>query len=436
MIAISTVRRNMIQDGAALSLALALAAAGCGDVAGATDDDAPAAVREAVAGPTLPAGFAVTKLGTVNGAVGATYDPANGAWSVTGGGVGLFATTGKAGADNTTFVNKSLAGDGEVTMRWGFIASTPNETRAMIRSQLNATSSYAALGLRAPATTVVNDESSRAAIGGVVTAGNRSDTFGGVKLVRRGNAVTGYVSYDSIAWQRASPPLALTLGGVGGAAFFGVEVASGSATGVSRVDFDEFQVGRLPLGLVAQDVGNPTPAGASGVDYDNDGGTITARGAGLGVKGTSDSFQFTYRTLAGDGRISARLAPPNGSTAGVRGGLMLRRSLAANASNAFLSMSNSDELLLNSRSVTGGAASAEQAFAGSFAGWVQLERQGNTVTASSSLDGRQWTTFRSVTLSDLGSTVDVGIAVTNGGGGALAQVDVDHFWFSPATYQN
>jgi hypothetical protein len=184
---------------------------------------------------------------------------------------------------------------------------------------------------------------------------------------------------------------------------------------------------------VAKDIGGPSPAGAATVDYES-GGTVSVTGAGAGMKGSSDAFQFTYRALAGDGSFIGRINPPNGSATS-RGGLMLRNSLSANSANVFVAMDSSDRLLFTSRTSTATATSADEFFGQSFSGWVKITRTGNSVATFSSLDGVNWTAFRSVTLPNLASTVYVGLASTSGANGAQGVVAVDRISFQPVTPQ-
>src|SRR5262245_25488642 len=51
-------------------------------------------------------------------------------------------------------------------------------------------------------------------------------------------------------------------------------------------------------------VGGPTLVGATSTDAS---GAVTIRGAGAGLGGTADQFQFHYRELTGDGTLVANL---------------------------------------------------------------------------------------------------------------------------------
>jgi hypothetical protein len=403
---------------------LALTTCGCSAEAPSAEDVGQ--VAEAVFGPTLPSGFVKTKIGTVGSAVDATYDPGNGDYQIVGSGAGLFKTNGQTGSDNFYFVNKSLAGDGEVTM--DFSGYTGNaELNIEVRSQLNATSSHVQLGR--------SSAIYRQAINGPVNSVGYNYAGTLTKLVRRGNTITGYSSSDGVYWTPANPPVSVTLSGIGAAAAYGVELASGSPTGTETGWLRSLLVGRLPLSLTAQDVGAPTPAGSANINYAFNGGSFTLSGGGAGIKGTADAFQFTYRTLVGDGTVIAQVEPPNGSAA-VSAGLMVRKSLSSNASNVFVAMNNSDELVTTSRTTSGGNTSAPVRFtAGQYGGWIKLTRTGSSIASFSSVDGVTWTPFRTVSLTDLSSTVYVGLAIASSASGTLGTTTADHFQFAPVADQ-
>lgn len=409
-----------------LRIGFMLALTTCGCSAEAPNAEDMGQVAEAVLGPTLPSGFVKTKIGTVSGAVDATYDPSNGDYQIVGSGAGLFKTNGQTGSDNFYFVNKSLVGDGEVTMDFnGYTGSA--ELNVEVRSQLNATSSHVQLGR--------SSAIYRQAIGGPVNSVGYNYAGSITKLVRRGNTITGYSSQDGVYWTPSNPPVSVTLTGLGAAAAFGVELASGSATTTETAWLDSLLVGKLPLSLAAQDIGAPSPAGSATIDYNFNGGSFTIRGGGAGIKGTADSFQFTYRTLIGDGTIIAQVEPPNGSSA-VSAGLMVRKSLSSNASNVFVAMNNSDELVTTSRTTSGGNTSAPVRFtAGQYGGWMKLTRTGNSIASFSSVDGFNWTPFKTVSLTDLSSTVYVGMAIASGLSGTLGTTTADHFQFAPVADQ-
>src|SRR6185295_1271198 len=78
--------------------------------------------------------------------------------------------------------------------------------------------------------------------------------------------------------------------------------------------------GNLPEGWLTLDIGAVGYAGS--VNYD--GSTYAASGAGADIWDSADAFRFTYRTLAGDGEMIARVASLDNTDAWAKAGVMIR----------------------------------------------------------------------------------------------------------------
>jgi hypothetical protein len=148
------------------------------------------------------------------------------------------------------------------------------------------------------------------------------------------------------------------------------------------------------------------------------------KGRGEGKRhGDGDGFHFVYRALRGDGEIRARVVPEPGA-ASIEAGLVVRRDLTDNAPMAFVGDAPGEATAIR-RGFRGGRHRALAAAEGERRGapyWVRLVRQGNTVTAYRSADGRQWAETGSETV-ELAKTAYVGLAaapLANKPGGAVA----------------
>ncbi len=153
----------------------------------------------------------------------------------------------------------------------------------------------------------------------------------------------------------------------------------------------------LPAGWLAQDVG---AVGVTGSANHNN-GTFTVQGGGADVWGTADAFHYAYRTFSGDGTITARVASLNGTQAWTKIGVMIRGATTASAAHAFMVVSKDKGLALQYRP-SNGAASLSISGAPpptTAPRWVRLTRAGNVVTAFESVDGVNWTTVGSATIS-------------------------------------
>ncbi|MFI5694414.1 alginate lyase family protein [Kribbella sp. NPDC051586] len=189
---------------------------------------------------------------------------------------------------------------------------------------------------------------------------------------------------------------------------------------------------------------------------DFDGRRIVVEAGGTDIGGTADSFRFTYRTLTGDGTVTARVVNPVSSQYATLG-LMMRASLTPDSAHAAMLLkglplhtwSGVWTVRRTSGAATTGTGSTpvpptQQQAITSDAGfpisnlgtlpesatpleapyveaasdgyrlrrpyWVRMIRQGTTCTGLISPDGSTWTEVGSSRL-DLGRTLYVGLAV-------------------------
>ena len=159
-------------------------------------------------------------------------------------------------------------------------------------------------------------------------------------------------------------------------------------------------------------------------------GVYNQAGAGVGVSGTADAFQFASQSLTGAGEIRARLTSLGG-TAAASGGLMIREGTAASAKVALLSV-KSGNFTFSSRSTTGGTATVATVAAANAApnNWLRLTRSGGVITAYRSSDGLIWINSGSVTFSGA-TTLLVGVATASGDTSNLATATFDSLQITP-----
>ena len=113
-----------------------------------------------------------------------------------------------------------------------------------------------------------------------------------------------------------------------------VPVPSGATTGnvvvtVSGVASNglNFYVAQTLMGSW-QDVDMGSVGAAGSASYSN--GVFSVAGAGTGISGTSDKFNFLFQSLSGDGTIVARVLSLSGGTS-PQAGVMIRETLFAGA---------------------------------------------------------------------------------------------------------
>jgi hypothetical protein len=142
----------------------------------------------------------------------------------------------------------------------------------------------------------------------------------------------------------------------------------------------------LPAGWKNQDIGKVRFPGSAKCDEK---GAFSIVASGWGAWGASDSFQFAYRTLDGDGQIIAHLGKLDTSNGPAVAGVMMRQSLAPDSPMAGACLYPSGEVRMPRRPVAGGPpfkATEEQ----NPSAWVRLTRRGEMLSAFRSIDGKFW----------------------------------------------
>ncbi len=164
----------------------------------------------------------------------------------------------------------------------------------------------------------------------------------------------------------------------------------------------------LPSGWTSRDIGSPTVPGNS----QSSGGSYLVEGAGIDIAGTSDQFQYCYRSISGDFDIRVRVAAMQDTSAGSKFGLMFRESMNATSRNVFVLLSAERQLGLQWRSKAGRSTSKVTGATTTMPAWIRLVRQGNTFRGYSSANGTTWTQVGSTNLR-LSSNAYVGLGVTS-----------------------
>ncbi|MCX5644095.1 MAG: PA14 domain-containing protein [Phycisphaerae bacterium] len=175
--------------------------------------------------------------------------------------------------------------------------------------------------------------------------------------------------------------------------------------------------------LLVKFTGRAGPSATTGVVYDN--GTYKVTGAGTDIWGTSDQFQYVYKTLTGDSTIIARVVSNGtGANGWAKGGVMVRQSLAGNSASAYVgvtgSSANGNGACFQNRATAGLDMGANDATSNATPAapinppyWVKLERKGNDFSGSISPDGQTWTKLGATRTVVMADPVYVGLFVTS-----------------------
>ncbi len=195
----------------------------------------------------------------------------------------------------------------------------------------------------------------------------------------------------------------LKLGRQGGALLIGFVCALIAGTHSAAA-----QTSTLPAGWTHRDIGSPAVAGSA----EGAAGTITVRGAGTDIGGTSDQFHYAYQPTSGDVDIRVRVADLLDMSPGAKAGVMVRESMNATAKNAMMFLSTDQKVAFQWRSRDGRKSSQVSGATLPAPAWIRLVRQSNTFRAYSSPTGASWTLVGSATVK-MSRNVYVGLAVTS-----------------------
>jgi uncharacterized repeat protein (TIGR03806 family) len=188
--------------------------------------------------------------------------------------------------------------------------------------------------------------------------------------------------------------------------------------------------GDLPKPWIGQDIG---PAGVGG-DEVFDKGTFTITGSGDGIEKLSDDFHYLFQPLHGDGTILAHITSMSPGSARAKAGVMIRASGDPSSPHAMMALPNDQSADFLRRTQAGGDSTDSRVRSIRTPYWVKLERKGNEVSGSISLDGVSWKAVDHVTI-DLPKDAMVGLAVTSRNDTARETAAFDHVEVQTANAQ-
>jgi hypothetical protein len=156
---------------------------------------------------------------------------------------------------------------------------------------------------------------------------------------------------------------------------------------------------------ISADIGSVSATGSA---Y-NSGGVFTINSQTGDIWGSSDTFHYVYRSIAGNGMMIARISAQQNTSAWAKAGIMLRNSTAVGDQYAAIEMTPGNGASLQYRSTSGGNAVEGGRKTGIVVPyWVKLVRSGNTITGYSSANGTGWTQVGSAQIT-MGSACLIGL---------------------------
>lgn len=151
---------------------------------------------------------------------------------------------------------------------------------------------------------------------------------------------------------------------------------------------------------------------------DNGDGTYTMTSSGTDVWNNGDQFRFAYKTLSGDGSMVARVESVGNTNVWAKGGVMIRQSLDAGSTHAFMPITAGGSGAGNGasfqRRLVASAASTNDdkpAPAINAPYWVKVERKGSSFSGYISPDGKTWTQLGTAQTINMTNPVYIGLAL-------------------------
>jgi regulation of enolase protein 1 (concanavalin A-like superfamily)/phosphatidylserine/phosphatidylglycerophosphate/cardiolipin synthase-like enzyme len=374
-------------------------------------------------GSPLPAPWQDQDVGSVGVAGSASYT--SGQFTVNGAGSDIWGTS-----DSFNYAYQGLSGDGQIVARVTGIQNTNSFAKAGVMFRDSASSSAAS---------VILDVRPGGAIEFMTRSSNGGSTayLGGatqappawLRLARTGSTFTASVSSDGSSWT----VVGTTTASLSSSALVGLAVTSHTTGATAAGTFDNVAIGAvsggggggggstLPAPWQGADVGSTGIAGSA--SYAS--GQFTVTGAGADIWGNSDSFQYVYQPLPGDGQIVARVTSLQNTSSFAKAGVMLRETLASGAADVILDARPGGPVEFMSRPSTNAATNYLAGATQAMPTWLRLTRSGSTVTGEVSADGTSWTTVGTTSVS-MATSIFVGLAVTSHTTSAAATATFDN----------
>ena len=195
----------------------------------------------------------------------------------------------------------------------------------------------------------------------------------------------------------------------------------------------------LPTPFTNMDIGAPAITGSA--IYVSASNQWQATGAGTGVAGTADQFNYTAENWTGSGAVSANVGAVANTGTNAQAGVMIRDTSAAGSEFAAVLENPNGTISLSYRDSAGGAVTVATTTGSAVSpAWVQLsETQSGTTdsfTGLYSTDGVNWTPINTtpINITFTSTTNLAGLAVTSGTAAQSQTVNFNSFSATPASF--
>jgi hypothetical protein len=161
--------------------------------------------------------------------------------------------------------------------------------------------------------------------------------------------------------------------------------------------------------------GNPASTGSF---VEAPAGTYTMTGSGADIwlvnNVEADEFHYAYKTLSGTGSIQARVLSMDNTHNWAKAGVMIRETLDPDSAHAMMIVSPASGVSFQRRPGTGATSVSDTTGGITSPYWVKIERDlAGYFTAYSSADGSSWQMLGISEPIQMGTNVNIGLAVTS-----------------------
>jgi regulation of enolase protein 1 (concanavalin A-like superfamily) len=158
---------------------------------------------------------------------------------------------------------------------------------------------------------------------------------------------------------------------------------------------------------------------------DKGGNAFTLSSAGTDIWNNGDEFRFAYKTLSGNGSITAKVESLTRSDPWSKAGVMIRESLEPGSKHASCVVTPDNSCSQQYRSTTGGASGSTDWTGAAVTApyWVRVTRTGNSFKMETSPDGKTWKALGNDQTIQMVANVYIGLAVTSHSTGAYSTAE-------------
>jgi hypothetical protein len=159
------------------------------------------------------------------------------------------------------------------------------------------------------------------------------------------------------------------------------------------------------------------------VDKGNNAFTVASTGSD--IWNNADQFRFIYKSLSGNGSITARVDSLTRSDPWTKAGVMIRESLDAGSKHASIVVTPDNSCSQQYRNTTGGASASTNWTGAAVTApyWVRVTRTSNTFKTETSPDGKTWTALGADQTIAMVASVYIGLCVTSHNASAYSVAD-------------